>query len=75
MFCFTLHVFPITQTSKRPKKIIRVNENLCCRNFFVVGGVGCVCVCVCEGEEGGGGGGGGRVGGLWGGGGGGGGGG
>ena len=50
VLCFTLHVFPITQTSKGPKKIIRVNENLCCRLFelsgifLLLGGGVCVCV-------------------------------
>ena len=43
VFYFTLYVLPITQTSKGPKKIIRVNENLSCRlfelsGFFFVGG-------------------------------------
>ena len=28
-----LYVLPITQTSKGPKKIIQVNENLSCRLF------------------------------------------
>ena len=37
VFCFTLYVLPITQTSKGPKKIIRVNENLSCRLFELSG--------------------------------------
>ena len=37
LFCFTLYVLPITQTSMRPKKIIRVIENLSCRLFELSG--------------------------------------
>ena len=37
VFCFTLYVLPITQTSKGPKKIIRINENLSCRLFELLG--------------------------------------
>ena len=44
VFCFTLYVLPITQTSKGPKKIIRINENLSCPLFelsiFFLGGGG-----------------------------------
>ena len=44
VFCFTLDVLPITQTSKGPKKIIRVNKNLSCQlfelsGFYFLGGV------------------------------------
>ena len=44
VFCFTLDVLPITQTSKGPKKIIRVNKNLSCQlfelsGFYFFGGV------------------------------------
>ena len=48
MFCFTLYVLPITQTSKGPRKIYPVNENLSCRLFelsgffFSLGGGGLV---------------------------------
>ena len=37
VFCFTRYALPITQTSKRPKKIVRVNGNLSCRLFELSG--------------------------------------